>query len=252
MHSVGTLDMAIWDTAAKIAGMPLHHFLARQAGTTTASSQSVRVYAGGGYYYPSDDVVRLMDEIREFRELGYTHVKIKIGSAAVAEDLKRIEAAASLLPGTDHLSVDAMNVYDERSSLPAVLELAPYGLRWFEDVCDPLDFETLAAVADAYPGAIAAGEALFSPAEAKLLDRYGGLDRGYDILLFDPVHCYGVPGYLRIIEHLERRGWPRSALWPHGAISFVYISWPLLALAVRKPTLCASSPLGVTPMRRTL
>jgi len=218
--AVGTLDMAIWDAAAKIAGMPLHHFLARQAGTTTASSQSVRVYAGGGYYYPSDDVVRLMDEIREFRELGYTHVKIKIGSAAVAEDLKRIEAAASLLPGTDHLSVDAMNVYDERSSLPAVLELAPYGLRWFEDVCDPLDFETLAAVADAYPGAIAAGEALFSPAEAKLLDRYGGLDRGHDILLFDPVHCYGVPGYLRIIEHLERRGWPRSAFWPHGGHLF--------------------------------
>src|ERR687884_1408184 len=30
--AVGTLDMAIWDATAKIAGMPLHRMLARDAG----------------------------------------------------------------------------------------------------------------------------------------------------------------------------------------------------------------------------
>jgi hypothetical protein len=45
--------------------------------------------------------------------------------------------------------------------------LAPYGLWWFEDICDPLDFDNLAAVASRYTGPIAAGEALFSTAEAK-------------------------------------------------------------------------------------
>jgi L-alanine-DL-glutamate epimerase-like enolase superfamily enzyme len=39
-------------------------------------------------------------------------------------------------------------------------------------------------------------------------------------MLFDPVHCYGVPGYLRIIERLEARGWSRSAFWPHGGHLF--------------------------------
>jgi L-alanine-DL-glutamate epimerase-like enolase superfamily enzyme len=41
-----------------------------------------------------------------------------------------------------------------------------------------------------------------------------------DFLLFDPVHCYGLPGYLRIIEHLTMKGWPRQAFWPHGGHLF--------------------------------
>ena len=141
-------------------------------------------------------------------------------TAAPGEDLKRIEVAARLLSGADHLAVDAMNSYGPENSAVLASELAQYRLRWLEDICDPLDFETLAAVSSGYPGAIAAGEALFSAAEAKLLDRYGGLRRDRDILLFDPVHCYGIPGYLQIIEHLERRGWPRTAFWPHGGHLF--------------------------------
>ena len=69
-------------------------------------------------------------------------------------------------------------------------------------------------------GPIAAGEALFSAAEAKLLDRHACLRRDRDILLFDPVHCYGLSGYLEILEVLEARGWPRAALWPHGGHLF--------------------------------
>jgi L-alanine-DL-glutamate epimerase-like enolase superfamily enzyme len=218
--AVGTLDMAIWDAAAKIARTPLYRYLADRVGRIADSAPAVRAYAGGGYYYPRDDIARLSDEVRELRELGYTHVKIKIGGAPLGEDLKRIEAAAKLLPGADHLAVDAMNSYDPGSSIAAASELARYPLRWFEDICDPLDFDTLAAVASSYPGAIAAGEALFSAAEAKLLDRFGGLRRNHDILLFDPVHCYGIPGYLQIVDHLERRGWPRAAFWPHGGHLF--------------------------------
>jgi L-alanine-DL-glutamate epimerase-like enolase superfamily enzyme len=41
-----------------------------------------------------------------------------------------------------------------------------------------------------------------------------------DILLFDPVHCYGVPGYLRIVQELNANGWPRSAFWPYGGHLF--------------------------------
>ena len=153
--AVGTLDMALWDAAAKIAGMPLYRHLAHWTGRTANAMAPLSVYASGGYYYPRDDIARLSDEVSELREL-----------------------------------------------------------------CDPLDFETLAAVSSSYPGAIAAGEALFSAAEAKLLDRHGGLRRDRDILLFDPVHCYGIPGYLQIIEHLEGRGWPRTAFWPHGGHLF--------------------------------
>ena len=218
--AVGTLDMALWDASAKIAGVPLYRHLADRLGENEMTWPQVAVYAGGGYYYPTDDMGRLSDEIRSIRDLGYHRVKIKIGGAPLLQDLKRIDAAARILPDAGHLAVDAIYSYTSTSSIEAADALAPMGLWWFEDICDPLDFETLGAVAARYAGPIAAGEALFSAAEAKLLDRYAGLRRARDILLFDPVHCYGLPGYLEIIEVLEARSWPRTAFWPHGGHLF--------------------------------
>jgi len=138
----------------------------------------------------------------------------------LVQDLKRVEAAARLLPDASHLAVDAIYAYSAMSALDAAAALAPFGLWWLEDICDPLDFDTLGAVAARYAGPIAAGEALFSAAEAKLLDRHAGLRRDCDILLFDPAHCYGLPGYLDIISALESRGWPRGSFWPHGGHLF--------------------------------
>ena len=49
--AVGTIDMAVWDAVAKIAGLPLHELLARRYGDGKANPR-VFVYAAGGYYYP--------------------------------------------------------------------------------------------------------------------------------------------------------------------------------------------------------
>ena len=219
--AVGTLDMALWDAAAKIADMPLHQFLAGRLGRTVTAAD-VPVYASGGYPYPDNDIAALTEEVRRFTDLGFTRVKIKIGAASLDQDLRRIEAAAARLGGSEHLAVDAMNRYDPAMSLTAATALARFGLWWFEDICDPLDFATHARVAARYDPPIAAGEALFSAAEAALLDQYGGLRRGSDVLLFDPVHCYGLPGYLQIIDTLTAAGWPRGAFQPHGGHLFSF------------------------------
>jgi D(-)-tartrate dehydratase len=217
--AVGTLDMALWDAAAKIAGQPLYRFLAERAGRE-ASGAPVPVYAAGGYYFPSDEIGRLTDEVRGFLDGGYTHVKIKIGGRPLAEDLRRIEAVLAVLPGGGHLAVDAMNRYTPDLALEAAEALAPYGLLWFEDVCDPLDFEAHARITRAYDPPVAAGEALFSLADARNLILYGGLRPERDVLVFDPVHCYGLPEYLRILEMLEGAGWSRAACRPHGGHLF--------------------------------
>ena len=219
--AVGTLDMALWDAAAKIADMPLHQFLAGRLGRTVTAAD-VPVYASGGYPYPDNDIAALTEEVRRFTDLGFTQVKIKIGATSLDQDLRRIEAAAACLADSQHLAVDAMNTYDPAMSLTAATALARFGLRWFEDICDPLDFATHARVAARYDPPIAAGEALFSAAEAALLDQYGGLRRGSDVLLFDPVHCYGLPGYLQIIDTLTAAGWPRGAFQPHGGHLFSF------------------------------
>ena len=217
--AVGTLDMALWDAAAKIAGRPLYRFLSDLIGNNFVK-EAVPVYAGGGYYFPSDEINRLTDEVRQFLDLGYTRVKIKIGGRSLNEDLKRIEAVLSLLPSNDHLAVDAMNSYIPEVGMQMAKALEPYGLQWIEDMCDPLDFETQASLARSYKPTLAAGEALFSLADARNLIRYGGLRPDRDVLLFDPVHCYGFAEYLRIIEMLESNGWSRTACQPHGGHLF--------------------------------
>jgi L-alanine-DL-glutamate epimerase-like enolase superfamily enzyme len=218
--AVGTLDMGLWDAAAKIAGLPLHRFLRQHLDLEPAGAAEVEVYASGGYPYPSDDLRRLSDEMKTLREQGYRKAKIKIGTTSLAQDLKRIEAAQKVFDGAACLAVDAMNSYDLGRGLEAAKALSSFGLMWLEDVCDPLDFETQSAVTAVYANPIAAGEPLFSVAEAKLLDRHGGLRRDRDILLFDPVHCYGLTGYLQIISALENRGWSRRSFWPHGGHLF--------------------------------
>ncbi len=75
-----------------------------------------------------------------------------------------------------------------------------------------------ARLARAYASPIAAGEALFSLADARNLARHAGLRPDRDVLVFDPARCYGLPEYLRIVE--ARAGWPRAAFRPHGGHLF--------------------------------
>ena len=86
--AVGTLDMAIWDATAKIAGKPLFRMLAQQKGRE--ADPRVFVYAAGGYYYPGKDDAQLRAEMRSYLDRGYTVVKMKIGGASIGEDQRRI------------------------------------------------------------------------------------------------------------------------------------------------------------------
>src|SRR5215208_928283 len=88
--AVGTIDMAVWDAVAKIAGKPLFRLLAERHGRI--ADPRVFVYAAGGYYYPGKDDSKLRGEMRSYLDRGYTVVKMKIGGETIAEDQRRIEA----------------------------------------------------------------------------------------------------------------------------------------------------------------
>ena len=88
--AVGTIDMAVWDAVAKIAGKPLFRLLAERHGRK--ANPRVFVYAAGGYYYPGKDLSALRGEMRGYLDRGYNVVKMKIGGAPIAEDRERIEA----------------------------------------------------------------------------------------------------------------------------------------------------------------
>nr|WP_294518342.1 hypothetical protein [uncultured Rhodopila sp.] len=86
--AVGTIDMAVWDAVAKIAGKPLFHLLAERHGRKP--DPRVFVYAAGGYYYPGKGLEALRTEMRGYLDRGYTVVKMTIGGDDIAEDRVRV------------------------------------------------------------------------------------------------------------------------------------------------------------------
>jgi len=73
--AVGTIDMAVWDAAAKIAEKPLFELLAERYSHGSANPK-IFVYAAGGYYYPGKGLKELKAEMRSYLELGYSVVKM--------------------------------------------------------------------------------------------------------------------------------------------------------------------------------
>lgn len=218
--AAGVLDMALWDLAAKVAGEPLHRLLQRRFRPSREPSEDVWVYAAGGYYHPGKDLDALREEIKSYLGAGYRDVKIKIGGAPLADDLRRVEAALEILPPGCRLAVDANGRFDLPRALEYAQALGAYDLLWYEEPCDPLDYRGHAAVAEHYPGALATGENLFSAADARNLLRYGGLRPDRDVLQFDPSLSYGVPEYAEILATMDRHGWSPGRCCPHGGLQY--------------------------------
>ena len=213
--AVGVLDMAVWDIVAKVEGKPLWRLLADRYRDGEADAD-VFTYAAGGYYHPDKELDALREEMRSYLDRGYTVVKTKIGGAPLEDDLRRIEAVLEVVGDGERLAVDANGRFDTERALAYADALAPYGLRWYEEPGDPLDFELQARVAERYDGPMATGENLFSMQDARNLARYAGMRPDRDLLQMDPALSYGLVEYLRTLEALGELGWSPLRMIPHG------------------------------------
>jgi len=217
--AVGALDMAIHDVVAKVAGVPLHRWLADRYGTGPPE-ESVFVYAAGGYYYPGKTTEVLKEEIGGYLDLGYTVVKMKVGGASLAEDLQRLEAVIDVVGDPARIAIDANGRFDLETALAYGKAIEGYGLFWYEEAGDPLDFELQARLAQDYPAPLATGENLFSTRDAHNLVRYGGMRADRDYLQFDPALSYGLVEYSRTLAMLVDNGWSVRRCIPHGGHQF--------------------------------
>jgi len=212
--AVGTIDMAVWDAVAKIAGKPLFRLLAERSGRE--ANPKVFVYAAGGYYYPGKDDDALRAEMRSYIDRGYNVVKMKIGGESLAVDRRRIESVLSEIGSDARLAVDANGRFDTLTAIEYAKALREYPLFWYEEAGDPLDYQLQAALAEFYPGPMATGENLFSHQDARNLIRYGGMRPDRDWLQFDCALSYGLVEYMRTLEVLDAAGWSASRCIPHG------------------------------------
>jgi L-alanine-DL-glutamate epimerase-like enolase superfamily enzyme len=213
--AIGTIEVACWDAVAKIAGEPLHRSLSKKYNKNKKLTR-IPCYVGGGWYQPGKGIPDLLDEIRGRLGEGYKTMKIKVGGASITEDARRVESALRVLGSSENLAVDANAGFDRGRALAYAKTLAPFELRWFEEPCDPLDYALLADVAHEYEAPIATGENLFSTLDVQNLVSYGGLRPDRDILQMDVPQSYGIVQFSRTLAMIERRGWKRKSVFPHG------------------------------------
>ncbi len=213
--AIGTIEVACWDAAAKIADLPLHAYIAKRYNQNQIM-QRVPCYVGGGWYAPGKGIADLVAEIKDKLDQGYRTMKIKVGGMAIPDDMARVEAALAVVGGGEHLAVDANAGFDRARALAYAQALAPYQLRWFEEPTDPLDFALLAEVVQLYDAPIGTGENLFSTQDVANLVRFGGLRQDRDIIQTDVPQSYGIAQFARTLTVLRELGWSPRSIFPHG------------------------------------
>ena len=213
--AVGTIEVAIWDAVAKIAGQPLYKSIAdRYNGGSTVDRMFC--YVGGGWYAPDKGIPQLVDEMKAYLGMGYTQLKMKVGGMSLADDLARLEAVLAILDSPEQLAVDANCGFSRERALEYGRALAPYNLRWFEEPVDPLDFATVAELAEFYEAPLATGENLFSTSDVVNLVRYSGMRPDRDVVQTDTPQSYGIATLAKTIAAVADYGWNPLQLMPHG------------------------------------
>jgi L-alanine-DL-glutamate epimerase-like enolase superfamily enzyme len=206
--AAGALELACWDLNAKLRDEPACVTIARHVGRDPAAA--LPVYAAGGYYHRADGLDQLRAEMHGYLDAGYDAVKMKIGGAALGEDLARLEAVIDVVGAAGRVAVDANGRFDRSEATRWAAALAGYGLG------DPLDYALNCAVTACYDGAVATGENLFSVPDVTNLVRYGGMRPGRDVFQMDPGLSYGLGEYTRMLDVLAAHGFDRRFAFPHG------------------------------------
>ena len=213
--AVAAVEIAVWDVAAKLAGVPLYRLLADRYNGGRFDAR-VEVYAAGGYYYPDEGADRLVREMRGYLDEGYTHLKMKIGGASLDEDMERLETVLGIVGDGSRLAVDANGRFDLETAIAYGARMEQYGLRWYEEAGDPLDYDLQAELGRHYGPAFATAENLFSHQDVRNLLRYAGLRPDVDLLQMDPGLSYGIVELIRMLDVLREEGWSPDRVIPHG------------------------------------
>ncbi|HEX3954360.1 MAG TPA: mandelate racemase/muconate lactonizing enzyme family protein [Stellaceae bacterium] len=170
MQAMSGIDIALWDIAGKVAGLPIYKLLG-------ASRDRVEAYASGGFYQEGKSVNDIAGEAEGYRARGFKGMKMKIGrnpstqthlrqltgNAAFcevdpSEDLARIAAVRRALGPQAKLMVDVNCAWSPAFAIEMGREMEPYKLYWIEEPVATDDIDGSAQVAAALATPIAGYE----------------------------------------------------------------------------------------------
>ena len=201
-----TVEVAIWDLLARAAGQPLWSFLGGR-------SDHFPAYASTGERVdPGLRVERLL----AWREEGVRAAKIRFNHVDWREDVKVVAAAREAVGSSMELMVDANHGWrmpgdlsrrwDLTTARQCAEALGELGVFWLEEPLDTADIEGYAALREASPVPIAAGEMVRSLSETRRLLE------SVDVIQNDVVLAGGVSGCRIVARWAE----DRDRVWsPH-------------------------------------
>jgi L-alanine-DL-glutamate epimerase-like enolase superfamily enzyme len=115
------IDIALWDLAAKEAGLPLHRLLGSARARIPAYASTPLLPEIGAY----------LDFVDELRSAGFTAVKFH-SWCRPERDLALARAAHERFGGKLALMLDVEQRYSREAALTAAQVLEGFGFRWFE------------------------------------------------------------------------------------------------------------------------
>jgi L-alanine-DL-glutamate epimerase-like enolase superfamily enzyme len=120
------LQVALWDLAAKQAGLPLHRMLGSRR-------DRVRAYASGLDFHLSDAEFQAV--FSHAADLGYRAFKIKVGHPDFDRDLDRLELLKGCVPKGAEIMIDANEAWSSKEALMKMeaIRRAGHDLLWVED-----------------------------------------------------------------------------------------------------------------------
>jgi mandelate racemase len=213
MIAVSGLDMAAWDAMAKAADMPLAVFLGGTVGPVPAYNSN------GLWLTPLETLAS--EAAALVAEGGFTGLKLRLGRAALADDLAAIAAVREAVGANVKLMCDfnqGLTLGDARVRCHA---LDDQGLYWFEE---PITYDNIpgyAQLARELKTPVQLGENFYGP---RLLYQAVLAGAG-DYVMPDLMRIGGVSGWLRAAGITSAAGIPMSThLYPEIAAHLMRVT----------------------------
>ncbi|WP_424978689.1 mandelate racemase/muconate lactonizing enzyme family protein [Leisingera sp. S232] len=191
LQSLSGVDIALWDIAGKVAGLPLHKMIGG------AHRDKIDVYGYGMMLRPESAdslVARFQDEAAAIKDMGFKATKMKVGLGP-KDDVRLIEAVRRGVGDDYRFMIDANHAYTTHDAFyvgRAMEEFDPY---WFEEPVAPEDLDGYRELRQGLRVNISGGEAEFNRWGWRALLESRGLD------IAQPEVCAlgGISEYLRVL-----------------------------------------------------
>ena len=191
MQSLSGVDIALWDIAGKVAGLPISKLIGG------AHRDKVSVY-GYGMMLRREDVdslaARFVDEAAAIKAKGFVATKMKVGLGP-KDDIKLAEAVRKGVGSDFKFMVDANHCYTTSDAFYVGRALGELDAYWFEEPVAPEDLDGYRELRAGLSVNISGGEAEFG--------RWGWRsileNRGLDIAQPEVCALGGITEYLRVL-----------------------------------------------------